>query len=645
MPTERAQGRCAAPPHIAMNYDGWLYDGQPRDEKLYDERLYGEKLYGERLYDGLLRDGAGPAQHLQSQQQQQQQQQQPAAVAGDPAVLGRMKGLEDAIALVKSSLDNHASSYYSVASQIAELNARIGRLGIQDRPLALEPGAWEDTASSPVPLGSRDDNDNDDDDNNNDDDGQYTRIQEMISTLIKDADSALGSRTRGTRHCRRRRPLLRDMHAVAEPGASASSGLDDAPTLVGDASTECAPRSMPEARPQSSAARLRPRPQESVNRMHAPRPSSALGVASPTPRSRSLLPRSTLRSARHWHGSACDPAEADDESDSDHSAFSSSIRRRGGGGRQPHSYQSPNMRSFGRYRSGTCDSAPSNSSETCVSPGNRLSREFQPMPMPPVHDVPLAHGLHDLGAPDGGASTTHDFPRLACHGRPQRQSFYAPGGLMLHQAALLRHQSRSPAMPAAEHDAYGQKGQRGRARSNTHSGEVSPTATRSADGMEGSVSDVADGGSSPGGPPHMAAVSSSSSRSTGASGLLNMVGLLYWTLLFTLGALMLDSFLCQTAGKRVVGAVEGISRAEAGVSPDAAGEGASERQQRRPRRAGGAGRAAESEPIGLASAVGRLVRWYVESPELPGAAAQPAHPRSLRARKASASRGSFKHID
>ncbi|KAJ2705856.1 hypothetical protein H4R19_005073 [Coemansia spiralis] len=37
-----------------------------------------------------------------------------------PSVLGRLRELEGAIALVKSSLDNHASSYYSVASQIAE---------------------------------------------------------------------------------------------------------------------------------------------------------------------------------------------------------------------------------------------------------------------------------------------------------------------------------------------------------------------------------------------------------------------------------------------------------------------------------------------------------------------------------------------
>ncbi|KAJ2344506.1 hypothetical protein GGH91_002851 [Coemansia sp. RSA 2671] len=38
----------------------------------------------------------------------------------DSMVLDRMLELESVIATVKSSLDNHASSYYSVASQIAE---------------------------------------------------------------------------------------------------------------------------------------------------------------------------------------------------------------------------------------------------------------------------------------------------------------------------------------------------------------------------------------------------------------------------------------------------------------------------------------------------------------------------------------------
>ncbi|KAJ2384344.1 hypothetical protein GGI23_006950, partial [Coemansia sp. RSA 2559] len=36
-----------------------------------------------------------------------------------PSVLGRMVELESVIATVRSSLDNHTSSYYSVASQIA----------------------------------------------------------------------------------------------------------------------------------------------------------------------------------------------------------------------------------------------------------------------------------------------------------------------------------------------------------------------------------------------------------------------------------------------------------------------------------------------------------------------------------------------
>ncbi|KAJ2813423.1 hypothetical protein H4S07_000699 [Coemansia furcata] len=61
---------------------------------------------------------ATPIPSLHSRQQQQQQQ----VVVGTPdsMVLDRMLELESVIATVKSSLDNHASSYYSVASQIAE---------------------------------------------------------------------------------------------------------------------------------------------------------------------------------------------------------------------------------------------------------------------------------------------------------------------------------------------------------------------------------------------------------------------------------------------------------------------------------------------------------------------------------------------
>ncbi|KAJ2896211.1 hypothetical protein GGI21_004389 [Coemansia aciculifera] len=52
-----------------------------------------------------------PAKHLLQQRM---------AGTPDSMVLDRMLELESVIATVKSSLDNHASSYYSVASQIAE---------------------------------------------------------------------------------------------------------------------------------------------------------------------------------------------------------------------------------------------------------------------------------------------------------------------------------------------------------------------------------------------------------------------------------------------------------------------------------------------------------------------------------------------
>ncbi|KAJ2069632.1 hypothetical protein GGH13_004452 [Coemansia sp. S155-1] len=132
----------------------------------------------------------------------------------------------------------------------------------------------------------------------------------------------------------------------------------------------------------------------------------------------------------------------------------------------------------------------------------------------------------------------------------------------------------------------------------------------------------------------------------GASGLVSMISLLYWTLLFTLGALMLDSFLCQVAGKRVMGTVDKIAQLEANADGND-GERSAEAQSRGRRPDA---RAITGDGANVANTVGRFVRWYIEGPEdpLPSASGVDAAARtrvhSLRARKSQSLRGSFKHI-
>ncbi|KAJ2495488.1 hypothetical protein IWW47_004048 [Coemansia sp. RSA 2052] len=100
---------------------GDLADGSVNTEYswLRQRRLDDGKAEGSRdASDALgIRATSTPIPPRHSKQQQQQQH-----VAGTPdsMVLDRMLELESVIATVKSSLDNHASSYYSVASQIAE---------------------------------------------------------------------------------------------------------------------------------------------------------------------------------------------------------------------------------------------------------------------------------------------------------------------------------------------------------------------------------------------------------------------------------------------------------------------------------------------------------------------------------------------
>ncbi|KAJ2813422.1 hypothetical protein H4S07_000698 [Coemansia furcata] len=127
-----------------------------------------------------------------------------------------------------------------------------------------------------------------------------------------------------------------------------------------------------------------------------------------------------------------------------------------------------------------------------------------------------------------------------------------------------------------------------------------------------------------------------SADDNGAPGLVSMIGLIYWTLLFTLGALMLDSFLCQVAGKRVMGTVDKIAQLEASNAGGSDGErNAEARGRRRDVR--------EGDGTNVANTVGRFVRWYIEGPEEPSASSV-APVRSLRARKSQSLRGSFKYV-
>ncbi|KAJ2478090.1 hypothetical protein EV174_004415 [Coemansia sp. RSA 2320] len=128
----------------------------------------------------------------------------------------------------------------------------------------------------------------------------------------------------------------------------------------------------------------------------------------------------------------------------------------------------------------------------------------------------------------------------------------------------------------------------------------------------------------------------------GTSSLVSMISLLYWTLLFTLGALMLDSFLCQVAGKRVMGTVDKIAQLEVSIDDEKAGE---DRDVRR----GPPTRSANRDTANVSNTVGRFVRWYIEGPEelvsSGSSSMSGAAPRSLRARKSSTLRGSFRHIE
>ncbi|KAJ2453104.1 hypothetical protein EV183_002444 [Coemansia sp. RSA 2336] len=566
-----------------------------------------------------------------------------AGATPDSMVLDRMQELEYAIASVKSSLDYHASSYYSVATQIAELNARIGRMKVGDKssdfdipPLETDHdaqpddfclGQSDDTATSihasnaPVSVSKATAIEQSAASDCAEQDDQYSRIQQMINLLIQDADSALNSQPADVCHSQ--------LHSDAQATPARSSRKPNSDYRKRPQSASRAVHSAPRSRSRGCDYSLRAPP--------AFRPSSALST------SRSSRRRSKPPSQPQ---AINDPAEADAESDSDvvtrcrpPRSHLRSFRPASARSRRKSSGHYSDWHPASRYRSDTIESCLSNS-ETCVSSGNRASREFE---------LPSEHGgCMDVCTP---TQPMHEFPCLDA--RNVRGSHRYGSGLENEQlrsvSALDVYRNERAAAYPYQHEAAHMRCF-GRERSNTYSSEASPTKTYDFedtaminepryDELHGSGSvphtwdhhmrrrvtssgyreGYADACLQPTTQPrtHLSANVDERKRNerslslsskdrwhqhtevvatTQSHGLLNMVSLLYWTLLFTLGALMLDSFVCQVAGKRVMGAVDKISL-EADMS-DEDYENPNDTETRNK----------------LAAKVGKFVRWYMEEP-------------------------------
>ncbi|KAJ2539479.1 Nucleolar GTP-binding protein 1, partial [Coemansia sp. RSA 1853] len=553
------------------------------------------------------------------------QNERPKHDAPDSAVLDRMQELESTIALVKSSLDNHATSYYSVASQIAELNARVGRLGVHDRSglgasTADEPVAANDASTHSVDVSAAYVPDTRDDDVG---DEQYTRIQQMIDSLIKDAGSALSSTPDDS---------------VTRACGFPANRLDEPKLLA------TVPEFQRSLRPGSASRMLHsaPRP-KSRAREYSPHAAPAFRPTSRSSRSRKLNPM-VLKPELD------DPSEADGESDSEHSTFSvtgyqarrnlyrpprpssSRSRRRSSG--HTSDWRTPQL---DRYRSDTMDSHLSNSSETCVSPGNRVSREMYCLPADPACTADSmfvsarTREFGDCGASSLPACGMHDFPHLDVDSGPPSNVYRRQGtSRTAHRAATFVNESDGAGSRVYRGRLPGWQVQNARRRSNTCVSEAllaadgyfdgvvqrqeSPTRKRNdtlrdldwrQHGREPKTDLL-----------QLNYIESSNEKSltvingngddrqcTRSVGLLSVVSLLYWTLLFTLGALMLDSFVCQVAGKRVMGTVDRIAHTDndaADLSDDAGYSSSQGKQSTHP---------------GLTHTVGRFVRWCVEDPE------------------------------
>ncbi|KAJ1900831.1 hypothetical protein LPJ66_001213 [Kickxella alabastrina] len=833
-----------------------------------------------------------------------QRQQQKPVVTGTPdsAVLDRMLELENVIATVKSSLDNHASSYYSVASQIAELNVRIGHMGVANRPAAaastrisniiqISSGSGNGKAkdgydrATSFSASAKDnsaasrnvskstmavatvvadsyacaDADEDADASNKEgSDEHYTRIQEMIDSLIKDAGSALNS---GPNHHQSMLPddstdlpLSRGPMCSPEQLSSVSTVFDDASTPYASPSYAKRPTE------KSFAASLAYKASDCVPELHSQRPVSALSMSPRQSRRRSLRqrPQTPVGKTR----ARADPMEADAESDSEYGSVSAAnsyghsytrsqsrnvnlslrhsqprpqSRHQMGSGHYSDRQMAGSQRTrkwSGRYRSDTIDTFTTNSSETCVSPGNRISREFRHTPTSQtyagshamsesfyahpsrhfeVRDIvdyeeePLSHQpTMQQGIVSTRSGQRHEFPQfyaedsfITRHHQQQHQEHQhqehqqqQPGdssplsgsNVPLIQRlrnsvtrAVLRSASFVDDSVKDDIAAYSSSrrssvdsgsGQPLRTRSNTTTSEMSPAAAarkmsfhwgpmspgglgarsfgttvspakspstlqaparenisvslsplwsrrncggdssgevlrshlsfdrQPAASHRGSANHIADSTVSSPRPSAMqmradmaeykirrpdsieeydssnedrALLESTSSgrqlitsaetnddNSDNLSGIFGIVSLMYWTLLFTLGALMLDSFLCQVAGKRVMGTVDKISQAEGGTAED-------KDAKKKKRESGGLSKV-DIDEVNVANTVGRFVRWYIEGPDdtagnRPSIASSTSsssslvagvgrsQPHSLRAGRATVKRGSFKHVE
>ncbi|KAI7834793.1 hypothetical protein BX661DRAFT_168007 [Kickxella alabastrina] len=822
-----------------------------------------------------------------------QRQQQKPVVAGTPdsAVLDRMLELENVIATVKSSLDNHASSYYSVASQIAELNVRIGHMGVANRPAAaastrisniiqISSGngsssgkardgydraasfsalakdnstASKDFSKSTMAVATVDANayayvdasvDADASDKEGSDE-HYTRIQEMIDSLIKDAGSALNSRPNHHQSMvpndSTDLPLSCDSMCSPEQLSSVSTVFDDATTSYASPSYAKRPTE------KSFAASLAYKASDCAPELHPQRPVSALSMSSRQSRRRSLRqrPQTPVGKAR----ARADPMEADAESDSEYGSVSAAnnyshsytrsqsrnvnlslrhsqsrpqSRHQMGSGHYSDRQMASSQRTrkwSGRYRSDTVDTFTTNSSETCVSPRNRISREFRHTPISQTYsgshamsesfyahpnrqfevrdivdyeeeplshqptmqqdivntrsgqrhefpqfyaedsfttrhhqqqqpgdnsplsgsNVPLIQRLRnsvtravlrsasfvddsvkdDIAAysssrrcsVDSGSaqplctrsSTTASemSPTAAARKMPFHWGPMSPGGLGARSFGTIVNPVKSPStlqasarenIPVSLSPLWSRRNCGGDSsgevsRSNlafdrklgaSHRDSAHPIADlrvssprpsamqmradmaeyeiRRPDSIEeydSSNEDRALLENTSSGRQLITSVETNDDNSDNLSGIFGIVSLMYWTLLFTLGALMLDSFLCQVAGKRVMGTVDKISQTEGSTAED-------KDAKKKQRESGGLSKV-DIDEVNVANTVGRFVRWYIEGPDdmagnRPSAASSTpssslvagvgrSQPHSLRASRATVKRGSFKHVE
>ncbi|KAJ2663477.1 hypothetical protein IWW48_001360 [Coemansia sp. RSA 1200] len=680
----------------------------------------------------------------------------------DSSMSERMLELDNLISTIKLSLDSHASSYYSVASQIAELNAHIGSLELQEKHIeigshTIQDGCGQDNGSCHDPATNIADacfdfsanavfstdvsestasaatittttiaedadgghtlmpEDQSDQENS---DEHYTRIQQMIASLIKDADSALQSNPAINRFS-----ICSDdfvdipgkFLAFTEQLSSASAEFGETPTFVSDA--EPGVQDSAYAYAKQSSSRFLSGPERHPL----------------TPRQKQ--PHDWEYSSLPKYMAVVDPSEADAESDSEvspssvlgtryrrksHNARNRSQRRHKSRSRRYdvssyHGDRAMADNRTSRYKSYTAESIRSNSSETCVSLVSRAAKVFHRTPRPCVHTAlpcyehnylpptsmdKSSHMLNrdTLDVPEDQFSgkeqsafftpntsmNTHEFPRLSsddcnyedtndiCSASTERR----PSSLSICPVSPFINRFRNTVTRVAlrsasfvdksvndDIEAYEcsggvheniplQERRQPRMRSYTHGGLTG-------------TSDSGCGLTSIGYPnsdneqrrhsvdlireiPQLSPTAATryvvgkfhENSSGNVAGIVSIFSLMYWTLLFTLGALMLDSFLCQVAGKRVMGTVDRIVQTDKDTCQLEYSGG------RRGRRGSGSSHGSRENMNGnnedgtnVAGAVGRLMCWYVEDPE------DASNTSMLRLQRVQAARGSFKHIE